>query len=170
MYVGHTNNLQNREWYHKYDFKRGSGFVNTDILTQYTVGEYSTKKVATDVEQRLTEYYWSIGQAELCRDAGNSKSLNTRIKISIAKKGTKLSPETRAMLSAMRKGIKKSTEHKAKISASWIGKKLSPEHIAKSVEAKKRNRAARMLLNENTTMPQTQQTGTEPLLALTPQG
>jgi len=52
-------------------------------------------------------------------------------KMSIARKGIKLSEETKRKISIGRKGIKLSEEHKQKISIARKGKKLSEEHKKK---------------------------------------
>jgi hypothetical protein len=85
---------------------------------------------------------------------GLSHTLETRAKISEAKrgkkrspefcakmsqinKGKKLSPETCAKMSELRRGLKHSSETRAKISAANKGRKMSPEQCAKLAHSKR---------------------------------
>ena len=58
-------------------------------------------------------------------------SQESRLKMSLAKKGKPLSPERRLLLDKARAMVRYTPEHCAKIAASKIGKKRSPETIAK---------------------------------------
>lgn len=75
---------------------------------------------------------------------GRKASPETRAKLSAFRKGQKSSPEAVAKSAATRTGRKASPEHRAKISATNKGRKMTPEQIARMIEAKRKNREARL--------------------------
>jgi hypothetical protein len=78
------------------------------------------------------------------REGGWKLSEETKARQSLAKKGVPKSAEHSIKLSALMAGRIQSEEEREKRKQSLTGKKKSPEHVAKVVEAKRRNKLARL--------------------------
>jgi len=104
----------------------------------------ATQEIANHFEAYFMDRYDSINSGYNIRGAGarGSLSLETKIKMSNARRGKPVSAAARAKQSAVRLGKKLSPETRARISAVQVGRRHTPETRAKMSVAHKGMRHA----------------------------
>lgn len=148
VYFGQSQDIEERIKYHFSALQKGNHH-NYLLQNAFNMGELMEWEVVEEVDinnlndrervylsiaERYPDFYYNLAYYPEAVRRGCKLSVETRAKISAAKKGRKLGPpsaEHRAKMSEAKKGRKYSVEHCASVSAALKGRKLSAEHCAK---------------------------------------
>lgn len=142
QYIGITTGALSVRWKgHVADARAGSKRsicaaireFGADAFGIVTIASATGREELGRLEKRYIAEYGTMHPAGYNLIAGNGgvACLETRQRMSAAKKGKKMSAAFRAKMSALHKGSKRSAETKAKMSAASKGRIFSPEHRAK---------------------------------------
>lgn len=145
FYIGKTTGGMNRRWYeHKYDACAGSGCHLHNAIRKHGPDNFNVEAIESEIPVELLsdrEVLW-ISTLHPCYNmtaggdgltAGFKHTEESKIKMSVARKGKKHTPEHIANRVASRKsgGKKRTPEQIEKTAKHLRGKPLSSEHAAK---------------------------------------